>query len=100
MGRATKQTPERLAEKLLQVRTALDLSQNQLIRRLRLGENFLQGSISGYELGTRIPPLTVLQAYADAAGVWVDVLIRDDLDLPDALPCKPKSEGVKRRKKR
>lgn len=100
MGRSTNQRPDRLAEKLLQIRLTLGLSQNQMIRRLGLPENFLQGSISGYELGTRIPPLPVLQEYAEAAGVWTDVLIRDDLDLPAHLPCKPKSEGIPRRKKR
>ena len=100
MGRATKQKPERLAEKLLQIRIALELSQNQMIRRLGLPDNFLQGSISGYELGTRVPPLHVLQSYADVAGVWVDVLIRDDVDLPTGLPSNPKSAGVLRRKQR
>lgn len=100
MGRSSKESPVRLAEKLLQIRNALGLSQNEMRRHLGLGENFLQGSISGYELGTRVPPLAVLQAYADAAGIWTDVLIRDDLDLPARLPCKPKHEGIPRRKKR
>ncbi|HZH91040.1 MAG TPA: helix-turn-helix transcriptional regulator [Pyrinomonadaceae bacterium] len=100
MGRSTNLRPARLAEKLLQIRLALELSQNQMIRRLGLPENFLQGSISGYELGTRVPPLNVLRAYAEAAGVWMDVLVNDDVDIPEKLPCKPKSEGVKRRKGR
>jgi hypothetical protein len=57
----------------------------------------VQASISGYETGTREPPLPVLLEYAEVAGVWVDVLINDDLDLPDKLPCSPKHEGVKHR---
>lgn len=100
MGRSTKESPRRLAKKLLQIRSALGLSQNEMRRYLGLGEKYLQGSISGYELGTRIPPLVVLLAYAEVAGVYVDVLIDDRLDLPEKLPCKPKSEGVKRRKGR
>ena len=99
MGRNAKEKPLRLAEKLLQIRVSLKLSQNEFISHLGLPENFKQGSVSGYELGTRIPPLSVLQSYADAAGVWVDVLIRDDLDLPGKLPCHPKSTGVKRKKR-
>ena len=100
MGRSPKESPRRLAEKLLQIRAALGLSQNEMRRHLALPERLQQASISGYELGTRVPPLTVLQAYADAAGVWVDVLIRDELDLPAMLPCKVKSEGVKQRNRR
>lgn len=57
----------------------------------------VQASISGYETGTREPPLPVLLEYAEVAGVWVDVLINDDLDLPDKLPCSPKHTGVKRK---
>lgn len=100
MGRVSRRKPARLAEKLLQIRNAFGLSQNEMIRRLGLEDDLLQGDISGYELATRIPPLPVLLLYAEAAGVWVDVLIKDDLDLPSKLPCKPKSEGVPRRKKR
>jgi transcriptional regulator with XRE-family HTH domain len=90
MGRATKRKPERLAEKLLQIRTALGLSQNELIRRLDLSEEIMQGSISGYELDKRVPPLTVLLEYARVAGVCLDVLVDDNLDLPAKLPNKPK----------
>jgi transcriptional regulator with XRE-family HTH domain len=90
MGRASKWKPERLAEKLLQIRLTLGLSQNQMIRHLGLPDEILQASISGYELGSRVPPLPVLLAYARAAGVCVDVLIDDELDLPAKLPSKPK----------
>jgi transcriptional regulator with XRE-family HTH domain len=90
MGRASKRKPTRLAEKLLQIRLALGLSQNELIRHLELTDELLQASISGYELGTRIPPLPVLLRYAEVAGVCTDMLINDKLDLPDKLPSKPK----------
>ena len=90
MGRASKRKPSRLAEKLLHVRLALGLSQNELIRRLELSDELMQASISGYELGTRTPPLHVLLRYAEVAGVCTDLLINDALDLPDKLPAKPK----------
>ena len=69
MGRASKRSPTRLAEKLLQIRSALGLSQNEMIRRLGLTDELLQASISGYELGTRIPPFHVILPYAQVAGI-------------------------------
>lgn len=93
MGRASKRKPTRLAEKLLHVRLALGLSQNEMIRRLGLADELLQASISGYELGTRVPPLHVLLLYAEVAGVCTDTLINDRLDLPAKLPAKPKHRG-------
>lgn len=96
MGRANKPKPARLATKLLEIRTTLGLSQNEMIRRLDLPETIQQGSISGYELGTRIPPPPVLLRYAEVAGVWIDVLVDDDLDLPQQLPSPTKSEGIRR----
>jgi transcriptional regulator with XRE-family HTH domain len=49
-----------------------------------------QNTISEYELGKREPPLLVLLKYAEAAGVCLDLLANDKLDLPDKLPTKPK----------
>jgi transcriptional regulator with XRE-family HTH domain len=90
MGRASKGKPVRLAEKLLQIRLTLGLSQNEMIRRLGASAEILQASISGYELGTRIPPLNIILQYAQVAGVCTDTLLNDDLDLPEKLPSKPK----------
>jgi transcriptional regulator with XRE-family HTH domain len=68
---------------------------------MRLGlsgeEGLFRSSISGYERGTREPPLIVLLHYARAANVSVEALIDDELDLPEKLPASPKSEGVKRK---
>jgi hypothetical protein len=61
-----------------------------MIRRLGLSDELLQASISGYELGTRIPPLHVILIYAETAGVCTDVLLNDRLDLPAKLPAKAK----------
>jgi transcriptional regulator with XRE-family HTH domain len=97
MGKRPRLKPTRLPEKLLQIRQRLGLSQNQLIQRLGFADVLVQASISGYEIGTREPPLPVLLRYAEVAGVWADVLINDDLDLPEELPCTPKHGGVKRK---
>ena len=89
MGTA-RQRSERLAEKLLQLRLALGLSQTEMLKRLDVEGMIVYNRISDYELGKREPPLPILLRYARAAGVCVDILIDDELDLPAKLPAKPK----------
>lgn len=86
MGERARQKPERLAEKLLQIRSALGLSQNELIKRL--GVDISQNRVSDYELGKGEPPLPLLLRYARLAGVCLERLVDDELDLPDKLPAK------------
>jgi transcriptional regulator with XRE-family HTH domain len=87
MGRTARPKPCRLGEKLLKIRNSLGLSQDQMLERLDLAKWLYRSAVSGYELGTREPPLPVLLKYAEIAGVWVDVLIDDDLELPKKLPA-------------
>ena len=96
MARSPRPKPARLPEKLLQIRFALDLSQDGMLRELGLDEKLSRTSISAYELGTSEPPLPVLLDYARIANVWMDVLVDDELDLPEKLPSAKKHEGVKR----
>ena len=96
MGRYSRKKPQRLAEKLLQVRLALNLSQTQLLDRLGLKDELFYTAISGNELGSREPTLGELLEYAQLANVYVDVLIDDSLDLPAELPSQEKSAGVKK----
>ena len=91
-----RQKPERLAEKLKQIRLSLGLSQDGMLAQLGMADEFVRSRISAYELGNREPPLTVLLKYARLAGVSTDVLIDDELDLPANLPSPTKSEGVRR----
>jgi transcriptional regulator with XRE-family HTH domain len=91
MGRYRRKKPARLAEKLLHIRNSLRLSQNEMIRRLGLEDEITQSRISGYELGTREPSLPTLLKYARIAGVSTDVLIDDELNLPDKLLCRKRS---------
>jgi transcriptional regulator with XRE-family HTH domain len=90
MGKRARMRQERLAEKLSQVRQALGLSQSEMLRRLGFEEVLDYKRISEYELGKNEPPLAVLLSYAHVAGVCVDVLIDDRLDLPAKLPAKAK----------
>ena len=93
MGRSPRPRPARLGEKLLSVRLALGLSQTGMLRALGLEVD--PSAVSGYELGTREPPLAILLRYAEMANVYVDVLIDDRLDLPNKLPASRKHAGVR-----
>jgi transcriptional regulator with XRE-family HTH domain len=96
MAKAARRKPYRLAAKLLEIRVKLGLSQNGMIRRLGLADELQQDYISKFERGVLVPPLHVLLAYAEVANVWVEVLIKDSLDLPEKLPSSIKHEGVMR----
>ena len=86
MGRKARLRPRRLAAKLRQVRLALGLSQTEMVKAL--GFDIHYGRISEYETGKNEPALPILLRYARLAGVTVDVLVDDDLELPDKLPAK------------
>ena len=85
MGKRARMRQERLAEKLLQIRQALGLSQSEMLRHLGFEDVLDYKRISEYELGKNEPPLAVLLAYARAVNVSTDVLIDDKLDLPAKL---------------
>jgi len=90
VGRASRLKPARLAEKLLQIRTGLGLSQSEIIREMGLEGLLYRNNISGFETGERMPQLLVLLKYARAAGVTIDDLVDDSIDLPKKLPKIPK----------
>jgi transcriptional regulator with XRE-family HTH domain len=90
MGRKARPQPGRLAEKLLHIRNALGLSQSEMFRRLNVEELIAYKQLSKYELGVTEPPLPILLRYAQVAGVCVDVLIDDELELPAKLPARRK----------
>jgi transcriptional regulator with XRE-family HTH domain len=94
-----KEQPKRLGKKLAAIRKQLELSQNGMVRRLGLIDKLTREEISAYERGVRQPSLPTLSRYAEVACVWMDVLVKDDLDLPDKLPSRTKSQGIKRASK-
>lgn len=98
MGRGARMRPARLPKKILQIRLALGDTQEEMARRLGFSE-ITREYVSGFERGTREPPLPVLLKIANLAGVYVDALIDDELNLPEALPAHPKNEGIRRRPK-
>lgn len=90
MGRKPRRRPARLAEKLRTIREALGLSQNEMVNRLGLNDELTREEVSAFERGTHEPNLLVLLAYSEAANIFLEVLVRDDLDVPNRLPCKNK----------
>ena len=90
MGKKPRMRQARLAEKLLQIRQVLGLSQTDMLRRLGFADVLDYKRISEYELGKNEPPLAILLKYAEVAGICTDVLIDDNRDLPAKLPAKPK----------
>lgn len=90
MGKGARRKPQRLAGKLRDVRLALELSQSELLRKLGAEDLITYHRISDYELGKNEPPLEILLGYARVAGVCMDTLVDDQLDLPAKLPAKAK----------
>lgn len=84
MGNA-RPKPERLAEKLRQIRLGLGLSQTEMLKRLGLEEDMSYARISEYEQGVREPSLLTLLEYSRAANIHMEVLADDEMDLPARL---------------
>ena len=97
MARGARIRPERLPEKLLEIRLALGLSQSELLRRLGFEDVMDYRRISEFERGTTEPHLSVLLEYARAAGVHMEDIVDDELDLPEKLPGNVQYKGLKRR---
>ncbi len=81
MAKVPRLKPARLPEKLKNIRCKLELSQGEMLQALGMTD-YNRSVISGYELGSKEPPLAVLLRYARLAGISTDVLIDDTLDLP------------------
>lgn len=80
MGKPPRRRPKLLARKLLKVRQQLGVSQTEMAKLLELKKTYTV--ISSYERGTREPDLLIVLKYARLAGVAVEVLIDDKMDLP------------------
>ena len=93
---SVRQRPERLAEKLRQIRLALGLSQSEMVRRLGVEDQLDGARISGFETGLREPTLLILLQYARLANVYMEALVDDELDLPEKLPGPTDHEAIRR----
>lgn len=75
-------SPRNLAKKLLQIREFLNLSQTEMLKKLGFDDRLYRSNISQYERGEREPPLLVILNYAKVAGIMVEILIDDEVELP------------------
>ncbi|HVG28853.1 MAG TPA: hypothetical protein VM864_03950 [Pyrinomonadaceae bacterium] len=96
MGAKPRPKQERLGGKLLQIRDALELSQTAMLKRLGVEDLIPYTQISKYESGVSDPPLIILLRYTYAAGVHMEALVDDELDLPDKLPGMAKHDEIRR----
>lgn len=87
-----KYIPRRLGTKLRQIRNGLGLTQEAMLKLLDLPPVITQSTLSAYERNAKLPPYFVLARYGDIANIWVDVLIRDSLDLPERIPSPTKAK--------
>ncbi len=90
MGTKARLRQGHLADKLLQIRNTLGVSQSEMLRLLGVEDLITYHQISRFEAGKREPSLRIILEYARVAGVCTDVLINDNLKLPAKLPSKPK----------
>jgi transcriptional regulator with XRE-family HTH domain len=100
-GKRRRPRPKYLHAKLRQIREAYNLSQSEMVSRLGLNDELHPSEISAFERDpankwSREPALPHLLQYARAAGVSVEVLIDDELELPDKLAPDP-SHGLVRK---
>ncbi len=74
-----REKPIHLAAKLKVIRQRLGLSQTEMVQRLNFKGHY--GRISEYELGRRQPSVSTLLLYARAAGIRLEEIVDDELEL-------------------
>jgi transcriptional regulator with XRE-family HTH domain len=82
--------PDRLAEKLKELRTRLGYTLEEMSLALAQVKKSppAKSHIHRFESGTREPSLLVLLEYSLITGVSLETLVDDDIDLPRQLPSK------------
>jgi len=89
MGRGKQEQPQRIAEKLKQIRLGLGLTQEEMAKRLESHDvKVYRGYVGLYEIGERVPSVLIILAYARIADVAMETLCDDKLDLPTSLKAK------------
>ena len=100
MGQSPRPRPKRLASKLRQIRSLLEMTQQQMAEAVKHVVSPPQpGHISEYELGKREPSLLFLLAVARLANLPMELLVDDELDLPETLPTNSESVAIQSRPK-
>lgn len=82
--------PDRLAEKLRHIRTRLGYTLEEMAQALAHVKKSppTKSHIHRFESGIREPSLLILLEYSRVAKVRLEILVDDNLDLPERLPAK------------
>lgn len=96
MGRAQRPRPRHLAVKLKRLRLALGYTQRQMFVALQDEKTptLYENHINLFESGRREPDLPLLLNYARVAGVTMETLVDDEVELPSMLPPVTEVEGI------
>ena len=96
MGRSRRNKPLKLGHKLLAIRKHLEKSQTEMAHALELKVHY--SAVSNFELGTREPDLLIVLRYARLAGIPMDMIVDDQIDLPWEVtkPLKTQRQQIKR----
>jgi transcriptional regulator with XRE-family HTH domain len=98
MGTSRRPRPARLATKLRLIRMSMDITQAEMFKRLGdTGTRLYVGHIDDYEKDRRVPTLQVVLAYARVAGISMEAIVDDALDLPDRIAPMRGAKGSKKR---
>ena len=81
MGRVRRNKPLKLSEKLLAIRKRLQMSQTEMARALELKVHY--SAVSNFELGTREPDLLIVLRYARLAGISMETIVDDQMEIPE-----------------
>ncbi len=82
-GKEQRVKPKRMGEKVREIRLRLGITQQKMFELLeRHGAKIYVGYIGSYEINEKIPTILVALAYARAAGIPMETLVDDELDLP------------------
>jgi transcriptional regulator with XRE-family HTH domain len=83
MGGKQLDKPKRMGEKVRDIRLRLGLTQQEMFELLeRHGAKIHIGYIGLYEVNERVPAIKVALAYARAAGIPMETLVDDEMNLP------------------
>lgn len=82
MGSASRIKPAKLGEKLLMIRQEFKYSLSQMAAALSDEQaKILKQAVSKFEKGEREPNLIILLRYATMAGVTMEMLVNDEVEL-------------------
>lgn len=98
--RHSRPQPDRLAEKLRQLRTRFGYTLEEMAQALARVKKSppTKSHIHRFEAGIREPSLLILLEYSRVTKVPLEYLVDDSLDLPEHLP--PKHDGTSARSRK